>query len=117
MFDLFEKLVYGFFVLGILLCLGLMVGGIIMNLGNQQIITATVFDTFIDDGNTFFVLQDSNGNKFACENEDSLWYGKFTSNDFLIDIETGKTYEFFLVGYRVPFFSQFPNIIRYSEVY
>ena len=97
-----------------LFLVGLIVGTTVIDLGNKQTIEAMVIDTFIDDGNTFFVLENTSTNvRFACENEDSLWYWKFNSNDFVFDIETGKTYQFLLVGYRIPFLSAFPNIIAY----
>jgi len=106
---------FGCSVLMVLLIIGMIIGFSVVDLGNKQTLEATVTDTFIDEGNTYFVLQSvDTEEKFACENEDSLWYGKWNSNDFIVDIEVGNTYQFFLVGYRVPFLSAFPNIVSYK---
>ena len=112
---MFKWYEFGCFGLCILVIIGMIVGFSVINLGHKQTLEATVVDTFIDEGNTYFVLQSINtGEKFACENKDSLWYGKWNSNDFIVDIEIDNTYQFFLVGYRVPFLSSFPNIISYK---
>lgn len=50
------------------------------------------------------------------ENSDSLLNMKFNSSDYYANIEVGKTYEFYVVGWRVPFFSMYRNILDYSEI-
>lgn len=47
---------------------------------------------------------------------DDLLTGHFSSADTYSDIEVGKTYEFKTRGYRIPFFSRFPNVIEVTEV-
>jgi len=47
---------------------------------------------------------------------DSLTAGKWNSSDRYQSIKVGKTYDFETQGYRIPLFSQFPNIIEVHEV-
>ena len=49
-------------------------------------------------------------------NNDAPLRGKFNSADFYGDLEEGKTYNIVLIGYRVPFFSWYENILTYEEV-
>lgn len=43
---------------------------------------------------------------------DSLLKGRFDSADDYAKIEAGHEYEVTTIGFRIPFFSQFPNIIE-----
>ncbi|HVI69412.1 MAG TPA: hypothetical protein VM581_03045 [Magnetospirillaceae bacterium] len=45
-------------------------------------------------------------------NEDSLFRAKWNSSNVWQQIEPGKKYEFRIVGSRIPFFSQFANILE-----
>jgi hypothetical protein len=47
---------------------------------------------------------------------DSLTKGKFNSADRYQKIKVGQTYDFYVQGYRIGFFSQFPNIIEATPV-
>lgn len=49
-------------------------------------------------------------------NEDCFCAGKFNSSDFYNKMEAGKTYDVTHIGWRVPFFSWYENIISYREV-
>ncbi len=44
------------------------------------------------------------------KNSDDLLLGKFDSSTTYGTLEIGKSYEFDVVGWRVPFFSMYPNI-------
>lgn len=44
-------------------------------------------------------------------NEDSMWRGKYDSADVWQDLKVGETYKLHVVGYRIPFLSQFPNVL------
>lgn len=90
--------------------------GVGQTFGNYTTFVATVHDTFIDDGNTFFVLELEDGTLASYCNEDNIFYGKMNSNDYLMLLEVGKNYEFESVGKRIPAFSAFPNIVGYKEV-
>lgn len=47
---------------------------------------------------------------------DELFKGHFTSADTYAAIEPGHRYAFTVVGWRIGFFSEFPNIIKATEV-
>jgi hypothetical protein len=97
----------------ILVFVGVVAFQLVINpLGNQQTFTATIEKTYIDNGNTYYVLKMEDGRLLPYSNEDNWYFGKFNSGDFQVKLEVGKTYEFFTSGYRVPFRSLFPNIVR-----
>jgi hypothetical protein len=48
--------------------------------------------------------------------EDSFIFWRFNSSDVYGSIERGKTYSFYIVGWRIPFASVYPNIIRHEEL-
>jgi len=100
----------------ILLVIGLIVGCMIMDLGNKQSFTATITNTVIDDGMTYFILTKTDGSEMVYENNDSLVYGKFNSSDYLMKMKVGSKYTFTTIGYRIPFFSSYPNIITYDLI-
>lgn len=50
--------------------------------------------------------------KEVYQNRDTFWYWKFNSSDLYRDIENGKTYNFTVYGFRVPFLSWYRNIIK-----
>lgn len=89
----------------------------IQALANKQEFTGTVIKTYIDDGDTYFVIQ-KNGEttNLPYQNEDNIFYKKFNSGNYLVEIEIGKTYKFTTVGWRIPFFSAFPNIVKFEEI-
>lgn len=89
---------------------------LVQPLANKQTFTATIEKTYIDDGNTFFVLKMPDGSLKPHANEDNLFSGKFNSGDFLVKMEVGQTYNFKTVGYRIPWLSFFPNIISATLV-
>lgn len=85
--------------------------------GSAQTFTATVEKTVVDDGDTFFVLLiEGKSETEIFQNEDSYSFWKFDSNDVLMNIETGQTYEFKVAGWRVHFLSMYRNIIEFQPV-
>lgn len=54
--------------------------------------------------------------KTTYEITDTWLHGRWNSSDVYGKITTGKTYTCTLQGYRVPFFSMYPNIIDPKEV-
>jgi hypothetical protein len=56
------------------------------------------------------------GKNEVYQNTDSFPLLKFRSSDFYRDIEVGKTYRFTVVGWRIPLFSTYRNIVRLEEV-
>ena len=63
-----------------------------------------------------FTIDDETNTVRVFENTDSLPYGKFNSADHFARIEVGKTYNFRVVGFRLPFLSMFKNIIEATPV-
>lgn len=47
---------------------------------------------------------------------DATFIGHFNSADTYSQIQAGHVYEFHTIGFRVPFLSDFPNIVQVAEV-
>lgn len=69
-----------------------------------------------DDGGKYLIYGHVGDDTMVIENTDSLLRGKFNSSDVYAKIEVGKTYEFTVVGYRIPILSNYENIIDFKEV-
>lgn len=102
--------------------LGLGVGGCMAYRSTERTVTATVegkervCDTTQSDGQTrvdcyYLVFTDEGTFKLA----DSLAFGRFNSSDIYGRIKEGRTYEFAVAGWRLPIFSQYPNIVSDPE--
>ncbi len=50
--------------------------------------------------------------KGVLQNSDTILRGKFNSSDVYAAIKVGKSYDFTTVGFRVPLFSMYPNILH-----
>lgn len=50
------------------------------------------------------------------ENTDCLVRGKFNSSDMYSKLKPGSEYEFTVIGWRLPFFSSYRNIIEAREI-
>ena len=48
--------------------------------------------------------------------QDAMFYHNFHSADTYAKIQPGHTYEFHTIGFRVPFLSDFPNIVQVEEI-
>jgi len=72
---------------------------------------AVVVSKEVENGYTFFVLQDEDGIKNIYSNSDNWWYGKWNSGDYLFMLEVGKKYHFHIVGNRNNFYSLYKNIV------
>lgn len=59
---------------------------------------------------------DENGNALVFENTDCFVRGKWNSSNIQGQLKEGNTYKITVVGYRIPFFSMYQNIIRIEEV-
>ena len=108
MFDDFE----GIFILLIFVSIVL---SIAFPLITVRTFEGTLEDRIVDQGNTFLVLKNnSNGKTEVFENEDSLIFWKFNSNDFVKDIKPGVVYVFKVNGMRIPIFSLYRNILSFK---
>ena len=57
-----------------------------------------------------------NGNSLVFENTDCFIRGKWNSSNIQGQLKEGNTYKVTVVGYRVPFFSMYQNIIKIEEI-
>ena len=53
--------------------------------------------------------------KGVFENTDSFVEFKFNSSDLYSEIEEGKSYNFKVYGWRIPFFSMYKNVVKIVE--
>lgn len=60
--------------------------------------------------------EDKGGNVEVFENTDSFWQFKYGSSDIQAELKEGHTYEAEVYGWRIPFFSQYRNIVDVDEV-
>jgi len=78
-----------------------------VTISDKQISTETDKDT----GNvvsTYLIYT----NQGVFRNDDARWFLKFDSSDFYGNLEKGKTYDLKVYGWRIAFFSMYPNIVR-----
>ncbi len=59
---------------------------------------------------------DENGNSLVFENTDCFIRGKFNSSNIQGQLKEGNTYRVTVIGYRIPYFSCYQNIIKVEEV-
>ena len=60
--------------------------------------------------------KEDNGATIVFENTDVVFKGKWNSSDIQGRLEIGKKYRIKTIGYRIPFFSMYENIISVSPV-
>jgi hypothetical protein len=48
--------------------------------------------------------------------EDDIVYGNFRSSDWYGDIKSDKVYEFEVIGWRIGYISEYPNIVNYKQL-
>ena len=68
-----------------------------------------------DDGkvqSTYMIYTDAG----VLRNDDALWFAKFNSSDIYGNLDIGKRYRLKIYGWRIPFLSMYPNIVRIREV-
>ena len=61
-------------------------------------------------------IEDENGVQYELQNEDILLKGKFNSSTIQGKLKVGERYNIKTVGWRIPFFSYYPNIVEYEKV-
>lgn len=59
---------------------------------------------------------DTNGTSLVFKNTDCFIRGKWNSSNLQGKMKEGNTYRITVVGYRVPFFSMYQNIIKVEEI-
>ena len=61
-------------------------------------------------------VEDENGVQYELQNEDILLKGKFNSSTIQGKLKEGEKYNIKTVGWRIPLFSSYPNIVEYEKV-
>ena len=61
-------------------------------------------------------VEDENGVQYELQNEDILLRGKFNSSTIQGKLKEGEKYNIKTVGWRIPLFSSYPNIVEYEKV-
>ena len=61
-------------------------------------------------------VEDENGVQYELQNEDILLKGKFNSSTIQGKLKEGEKYNIKTVGWRIPLFSCYPNIVEYEKV-
>ncbi|MCM1276763.1 MAG: DUF1523 family protein [Lachnospiraceae bacterium] len=59
---------------------------------------------------------DDNSNILVFENTDTFWRGKWNSSNVQGELQVGQKYQITTIGFRVPIFSMYENIISVSLV-
>lgn len=49
-------------------------------------------------------------------NDDALWFWKFDSSDFYGNLDVGQHYDLKVYGWRIPFLTMYPNIVRITPI-
>lgn len=84
--------------------------------GSEQNVTVTVIDKErINNNNnrSSYYLIYTSSETFKCTDE--MFMGKFNSSDMYGHIQRNQTYQFKVIGWRVPVFSMYRNIVK-SEI-
>lgn len=81
----------------------------------KETVVGAITDTQIEDGETHFVFQ-HDGVTEVLENNDSFWYGKFNSSDFMPPLQEGGEFELVLIGKRIPFLSAYRNVLEFRRI-
>lgn len=105
------------------LCIALITAGVIyFAVFNDHDVVATVVDKAVkvdvagkDNGgaSSYYLIFTDRG---VFKNVDEMFRWKFDSSDFYAKIRVGETYRFTLIGWRIPFFSMYENIIKAERV-
>ena len=113
-----DVMVRAFFTFIGLLIAAVVVGGVwfaVASYNHEAVQVCKVEDkdrTRTEDGSDMRVYTDCGNFKV----EDALFKGNFHSSDTYRSLKRGHTYELHTIGFRIPFLSEFPNILEAREV-
>ena len=86
---------------------------------SEKTYTATVTDKDIknyDSSSKFLVFtKTEDGATKVFSMEDTLIKGRWNTADDYAEIEIGETYTFTVIGWRIPFMSEYENIIEFQK--
>lgn len=85
---------------------------------HKYIVTVTDKERINENKDSYYLIfcEDKDGNYYEFKNSDTLLRGKFDSSRVYNQIKIGKTYEFTVVGFRVPLFSWYQNIVDFKLI-
>lgn len=99
-------------------CFLLIIVGIVMFSFNDHSYTIKITDKErIDNEKSKYLVfgETREGNTFVFENTDTFLRFKFNSSDIQGQLKEGNTYKLTVIGFRMPFFSNYENIIGVEE--
>lgn len=111
----------GLLIFIIVFVFALCFGSATIKVANPQTHLVTVQSKEVKNSNNsskflVFCIDPMTGESKVFEVTDSLFKWRFDSADTYNMIQEGETYEFTTGGYRVPFFSMYPNIYEIKKV-
>ena len=117
--DVYAKLII--YIVMILIAIAICVVPAIMKVSNPQTYVVTVQSkerVQLNKSNSKYLVYtlDDKKESHVFEVTDSLFKLRFDSADVYNKIQPGETYEFTTGGYRIPFFSMYPNIYEFKEI-
>lgn len=100
----------------------LLIGALFTNAPYQYLTARTLDDVLIKDKqistesdkesgkveSTYLIYTD----KGVFRNDDAGWHFKYDSSDFYGNLDVGTRYRLKVYGWRIPFFSMYPNIVE-----
>ena len=109
--------------LGFVLVVFLIIGVIIFSASasyNEHTYTVTITDkerVYDKDSSKYLVFGEDveTGETRVFQNTDSFFRGKFDSSNVYGSLKEGETYTITVVGYRIPLFSWYENIVKYEK--
>ncbi len=108
-----------------LICIGIVIAIIVavlcfISYYSEKNYTVTVTDKDIknyDSSSKFLVFtKTENGETRVFSMEDTLIKGRWNTADDYAEIEVGETYTFTVIGWRIPFFSEYENVIEFQKM-
>lgn len=114
MIDLEKVLIYITCVLLTLCVVTTLILPPILGYTNKETTEITIKDKYVDVNNENGVFLVVSTDNYTYKVSDLLFKGKFNSTDIYNNLEIGKTYEIETTGYRIPFFSEYKNINKYT---
>lgn len=106
--DTMFKIGIGFFVLLVVAGISLAVAGLLNE--TERVCTVTSKESVrVEEGNQYRVYTEECG---TLQVTDTLLKMRFDSADTYGSLKEGETYQMTTIGFRIPFLSQFPNILE-----
>lgn len=83
----------------------------------EYVVTVTDKERVVSSESSKYLVfcDDADGNSLVFQNTDCLLRGKLNSSNIQGQLKEGETYEIVVVGFRIPFFSSYQNIIKVTE--